>query len=210
MHLHACTRRLGIDLIGFVDNGDGRLDVMLRSPGLRPRHLMEIAPSMPKGVITRGLDVVFPGRFTVNGQEGVVRGGRRLDGMATRFQGVSAANDEGDENDNDEEDWDSLDQEEVEAMKDISSAFDIRDMDDVDIEQYPRFVVRNFGNLVGEGQRVDALLKLLLPASKVVYDKQQKDKEAAMVAAELREKRERLKQNKRRLDRKDGILLQYD
>jgi transcription-repair coupling factor (superfamily II helicase) len=37
MHLHACTRRLGIDLIGLVDNGDGRIDCVMRSPGLRPR-----------------------------------------------------------------------------------------------------------------------------------------------------------------------------
>lgn len=55
MHLHACTRRLGIDLIGLIDNGDGRIDCVMRSPGLRPRHMGIIVPMLPKGIPLRGL-----------------------------------------------------------------------------------------------------------------------------------------------------------
>jgi len=198
MHLHACTRRLGIDLIGLADNGEGRIDCILRSPGLRPRHIEEIAPSLPKGVMIKGLDAVFPPRFCRNGEEGEIRGGMRFNIQST-FIG---------EDEDDSDDWDALDQEETEAMEDISSAFDIREIDEVDIDKYPRFVIRNFGK-IAVGQRVDVLLKLLLGAAKVVYEKQEKEKEEAKVAAELREKRTQMKKTKLLMDKEDRILLDY-
>jgi hypothetical protein len=99
----------------------------------------------------------------------------------------------------DEEEWDAFDQEEVEAMKEISSAMLVRSLDDIEIEDYPRFVVKNF-HKINVGSRVDVLLKVLLPASKVVYEKQQADKEKAKVAAELREKRELMKQQLKEQD----------
>jgi transcription-repair coupling factor len=185
MHLHACTRILGIDLIGLIDNGDGGIDCVLRSPGLRPRHLATIIPTLPKGMPTKGLDVVFPDRFTITGEEVEVIGGTRVD-VNTLLQDPSL--------DDDAENWDALDQEEVEAMKQISSAHDVKSLNDVDIEQYPRFVVKDFGD---GPKAVDKLLKVLLPAAKVVYDKQEADKESAKIAAELRDKRESLQKRKK-------------
>ena len=191
MHLHACTRILGIDLIGLVDNGDGRIDCVLRSPGLRPRHLATIIPTLPNGMPTKGLDIVFPERFTITGDEVEVIGGTRVDVKAL-LQDPSL--------DEDAENWDALDQEEVEAMKQISSAHDVKSLNDVDIEQYPRFVVKDFGD---GPKAVDKLLKVLLPSAKVVYDKQASDKESAKIAAELRDKRETLQKRKKANDVSD-------
>ena len=201
MHLHACTRRLGIDLIGLVDMGEGRVDCVLRSPGLRPRHLELMATSLTGGALPRGLDAVFPPRFTISGEDGVIRGGQPI-----TPEGVFL---DSDGNEDDGDDWDSMDEEEVETMNEISSAFDITSMEDVDVEQYPRFVIRNFGKSK-EGQRVDILLKLLLSTAKVVYEVQERDKEEAKVAAELRSKREMMKQTKKAMDKDDRLLLEYN
>jgi hypothetical protein len=103
---------------------------------------------------------------------------------------------------------DALDQEEAEAMKEISSAFSVRDLDDVDLEQYPRLVIREVGE-IPEGQRVDSLLKHLLPAAKIVYETQERDKNKARVAAELRDKRENLKKSKQQLDHDETMRLGY-
>jgi len=84
-------------------------------------------------------------------------------------------------------------------MKEISSAVNVKNLEEVDLEQYPRFVIKNLG-AVKVGSRVDILLKALLPASKVVYENQQSDKEKARVAAELREKREMMKKVKKEND----------
>lgn len=97
----------------------------------------------------------------------------------------------------DEEEWDALDEEEVEAMKEISSAVSIKNLSEIEIHNYPRFVLKNMGKSIKEGSRVDALLKVLLPPSKVVFEKQQRDKEKAKVAAELREKRELIQKQKK-------------
>ena len=185
MHLHACTRRLGIDLVGLVDNGDGRIDCILRSPGLRPRHLAQIIPMLPRGVLTKGLDVVFPARFTISHEEEEIVGGKKVD-LDTLQQDPSM--------DEDAENWDAYDEEEVEAMKQISSAYNIRSLDEIDIEQYPRFVVKDFGE--ARKNAVDTLLKVLLPAAKVVYEKQEAEKEVAKVEAELRDKQELMKTRK--------------
>ena len=111
--------------------------------------------------------------------------------------------------DDDAEEWDSLDQEEVEAMKEISSALNVKSLDEVDLEQYPRFVVPNFGT-IREGHRVDALLKLLLPSAKIVFERQEEDKGKARAAAELREKRELLKKKKKELDNQEDRRLGYN
>ena len=86
-----------------------------------------------------------------------------------------------------------LDEEEVEAMKDITSVVNVKDMDDIDIEQYPRFVIRDFDETKG----VDRLLQLLLPIAKVVYEKQEDQAESARMAADLREKQETLRQRRK-------------
>ena len=112
---------------------------------------------------TKGLDVMFPGRFSSSENDIEIIGG----------QGINADNLlENKSHADDEEEWDALDQEEVEAMKEISSAMFVKSLDEIDIEDYPRFVVKNM-HKIKEGSRVDVLLKVLLPASKVVYEKQE-------------------------------------
>jgi transcription-repair coupling factor (superfamily II helicase) len=188
MHLHACTRRLGIDLIGLIDNGDGRIDCIMRSPGLRPRHWGMILPMLPKGVAPVGLDVVFPARFTGSGDEEEIQGGKLVN-LKALLEDPSL--------DEDTDRWDALDEEEVEAMKEIASAYDVSCMEDVDVEQHPRLVIKDFGT---EPKAVDRLLKVLLPVAKVVFSKQEQEKENAKVAAELREKRGLLHQRKKESD----------
>ena len=185
MHLHACTRRLGIDLIGLMDNGEGRIDCIMRSPGLRPRHWGIIVPLLPRGVPPKGLDVIFPSRFTISGDEEEFSGGKKLD-LKSLLEDPSL--------DEDAENWDALDEEEVEAMKEISSAYNVKSLDDVDVEMYPRFVIKEFG----EGPKaVDKLLRVLLPVAKVVLEKQEEEKDSAKAATELRERRELLQQRKK-------------
>jgi len=187
LHLHACTRILGIDLVGFVKTSKGTADCVLRSPGLRPRHWIHISKSLPKGIPTKGVDVVFPSRFTIMDEAEInVTGGKSID--VEQFQ-VENYEDEEDE-------WDALDQEEVEAMKEISSSMFVKSIGEVDIEDYPRFVVRNIHE-VKRGARIDILLRVLLPASKIVHEKEKSDKEKAKIATGLREKREIMKQQKK-------------
>ncbi|CAB9497711.1 Transcription-repair-coupling factor [Seminavis robusta] len=186
MHLHACTRRLGVDLAGLIlDEETGTQDCVLRSPGLRPRHWAKIVELMPNGVAPKGLNVVFPPRFTATGQEEESVGGKKVD-LKSLLSDASLSED------NDDDDWDSMDEEDVEAMKDISSAFSVMDMNDVDIEQYPRLVVKNLGQV--DARTIDKMLKVLLPLSRVVYEEQERDKERAKNAADLRDKRALLKQ----------------
>lgn len=204
MHLHACTRKLGIDLVGLVsfdvkeDEGGRRVDCVLRSPGLRPRHWGMIVSELPKKMPPKGLDVVFPGRFTLSGDEVDVVGGKKLD-MSTLV--VEDQND-----DREEEVWDAMDEEEIEAMKVITSAVNVKDMSEVDLEQYPRFVVKNFGSA---DRAVDRLLKLLLPVAKVVHENQAVQAENAQAAAALREKQETLKLRKQVNEAADARRLGY-
>lgn len=209
LHLHACSRILGIDLVGMrrdPDGGEeGAADCVLRSPGLRPRHWAHICKSLPRGVPTKGLDALFPARLVGSENDVEVVGGDKLD-LKELLEGgggngAASATDE-------EEEWDALDQEEVEAMKEISSALKVRSMDEVDVEQYPRFAVRNF-HKIKQGARVDALLKVLLPAAKVVYQKQVDDKEKARVATELREKRELMKRQQKEAQAMEAKRLGY-
>lgn len=185
LHLHACTRTLGIDLVGLVRNADGTKDCVLRSPGLRPRHWAYISQQLPKNVPTKGIDVIFPARLARTQKDVVMEGGQPIDLSILQPK-----------HEDEDEEWDALDEEEVEAMKEISSAMFVKSLDEVDLEEYPRFVVRNMGK-IKKGFRVDALLKVLLPASRVVNAKQTADKEKAKVAAELREKRESIKKQKK-------------
>jgi len=195
MHLHACTRRLGIDLVGVVeDKKTGTKNCVLRSPGLRPRHWETITANLPNEGAPKGLDIVFPHRFTVSGKEETIVGGRK----ANLKRVIAEETDE-----REDQAWDAMDQEEVEAMKEISSAVSVKNLADVDLEQYPRLVIRNF---VDDEKGVERLLKFLLPVSKVVFEAQQNQAEQARAASQLREKQKQLreKQNimeKERLNR---------
>lgn len=131
-------------------------------------------------------------RFTKSGEEEEIVGGKRLD-LKTLLDDPSL--------DTDSDNWDALDEEEVEAMKEISSAYNVKSLDEIDIEQYPRFVIKDFGT---GPKAVDRLLKVLLPYAKVVHEKQEGDKDSARVAAELRDKQELLRQRKKKNDSFDA------
>ncbi len=194
LHLHACTRKVGIDLVGLMDNGDGRIDCILRSPGLRPRHWGIIVPLLNRSIPPKGLDVIFPARFTLSGEEQEIVGGQKVD-LKELLEDPTA--------DDDADNWDSLDQEEVEAFKEISSAYTVKSLAEVDIDMYPRFVVKNFS----QTKCVDQLLQLLLPVAKAVSEKQEAEKDAAKAAAQLREKRELLQQRQKLNDSKERYLV---
>mmetsp|Transcript_62610 Transcript_62610/g.70003 ORF Transcript_62610/g.70003 Transcript_62610/m.70003 type:complete len:1159 (+) Transcript_62610:97-3573(+) len=192
MHLHACTRRLGIDVIGLVENGDGRIDCIMRSTGLRPRHWGMILPLLRNGVSPKGLNVAFPARFTMSGDNEEVQGGKRID-LKKLLEDPNL--------DEDSDRWDSLDEEEVEGMKEIASAYKIKNMKEIDIELHPRFVMKNFGT---GPKAVDKLLKVLLPIAKTVFQQQEKEKENAKQAVELRNKRQLVDQRKKEGEKREN------
>jgi hypothetical protein len=109
LHLHACTRILGIDEIHLDDNTG---DAILRAPGLRPRHWREIRAELKAtGVkIGKSLEAVFP---------------------------VNTMAEEGEDEVEEEDGWDELDEEETrdtdgEAIEEGSwenaAAFVVRDV----------------------------------------------------------------------------------
>ena len=205
MHLHACTRRLGIDLVGLIvvgvtKDGDDVVDCVLRSPGLRPRHLATIVPSLPRKVLPAGLDVIFPARFAVAGMDKQISSGQKVDWNALMAE-------ESAHEDRDDEEWDSMDREELEAMKDISSSVAVKHLDEVDLDQYPRFVLKNFG--ASTPKATDRLLKALLPLSKIVSEKQEKEAEQVKSAAVLREKQEAMKNRKKIAEGMGGKRMGY-
>lgn len=197
LHLHTCLRQLGIDVVG-IDKATG--DCILRSPGLRPRHWAMICTQLPKQSPPKGLDVIFPARFVFSEEDTEIVGGQKIDLEALLTNPKYS---------DDDEEWDALDEEEVEAMKEISSAANIKSLSEIDVSNYPRFVVKKLGKNVKRGARVDALLKVLLPSSKVVFQKQQRDKEKAKVAAELREKRELIAKQKKEQEKLSSRRMGY-
>ena len=196
LHLHTCFRQLGMDIVGLDDSGD----CILRAPGLRPRHWALICSQLPREAPPKGLDVVFPGRFCFSDKDSEVVGGKKID-LEELLTNPNYSDDD--------EEWDALDEEEVEAMKEISSAVNVKDLSEIDINTYPRFVVKKLAKSVDEGSRVDVLLKVLLPPSKVVFEKQERDKEKAKVAAELREKRELIQKQKKEQDKLNARRIGY-
>lgn len=158
-----------------------------------------ICSQLPKGAPPKGLNVVFPARFSFREDDLLIVGGKKLD-VNELLPNPNYGEDE--------EEWDALDEEEVEAMKEISSALNIKSLDEIEIQNYPRLVVPNLGS-AKQGARVDALLKVLLPPSKVVFNKQQRDKEKAKVAAELREKRELIQKQKKEQEKLGARRMGY-
>jgi len=201
LHLHACTRTLGIDLVAAQStDDDGNFDAVLRCAGLRPRHYLKICQLLPKSIPTKGLDVIFPSRYTVNPDEGKdvhILGGTKIDASHLLLLDQTTAPNNNNNDQDLDDDWDAGDEEEVDTQnQNVQSATFVRALDEIRIDEYPRFLVRGLSG-VDAGKRVDALLRVLLPASKVVYDRQQEDKEKAKVAAELKEKRQAMKKTKK-------------
>ena len=156
-----------------------------------------ICSQLPKRAPPKGLDVIFPARFSFSEDDTEITGGKKID-----LQELLTNQKYSD----DDEEWDALDEEEVEAMKEISSAANIKSLSEIEVHSYPRFVVKKIGK---NGSRVDALLKVLLPPSKVVFQKQQSDKEKAKVAAELREKRELIAKTKKENEKLSSRRMGY-
>jgi len=190
LHLHACTRTLGIDLIAVEDNPDGSFNGILRCAGLRPRPWLKIRQLLPKKTSIRGLDVIFPPQYHRDGDKEVyLVGGKPINTTELLI--------EGDSKEDKEDDWDEADEEEVRTQsQDVQSVAFVKTLAEINIAEYPRFCVKNLSG-VAEGSRVDALLRVLLPISKIVYDRQQEDKQKAQVAAELKEKRMAMKKQKK-------------
>ena len=145
-------------------------------------------------------DVIFPARFSFSEDDTEITGGQKVD-LQELLSNPKYSDDD--------EEWDALDEEEVEAMKEISSAQNIKKLSEIEVHNYPRFIVRELGKSIKKGSRVDALLRVLLPPSKVVFQKQQRDKEKAKVAAELREKRELISKQKREQEKLSSRRIGY-
>ena len=96
---------------------------------------------------------------------------------------------------------------EIEAMKDISSAVNVKSMEEVDLEQYPRFIIKDFG--LDDNKAVDRVLKMLLPIAKIVYEKQEQQAEEARIAADLREKQQMLRIRKKQNDAHQAQRMGY-
>lgn len=187
LHLHACTRILGIDLIG-LDKNDG----LLRCPGLRPRIWSTLVKALPNGAPPRGLTAKFPPRFSrTNSDEDFEISLEEL----TNYNALNGSDED--------EDWDEFDDEEVEAMKDITSAANVKSLDEANVYDYPRFIVRGLKD-IPRGQKVDVLLKCLLPMAKIVLANQEADKERARIAVEVRDKREAMRKARKGVKTKQG------
>jgi len=169
---------MGVDLVG-IDGDDG----VLRCPGLRPRMWFAILEGLPLGLPPKGVSAKFPPRFA------------RHDVGNADFEitldDLSAMSGNGDE-----DDWDEYDDEEVEAMKDITSAASAKSLDEANVYEYPRFIIKDLKK-AKRGEKVDILLRALLPMSKIVFANQEADKERARIAVEVRDKREAMKKAKK-------------
>jgi len=162
LHLHVCTRQLGIDLAGSITSKEtGSKDFVLRSPGIRVRHWARICSSLPRKQGPKGLDLVVPARFSSSSDtEIMIEGGTKVNWKEL----LKLDEDDDDEMEN------NADEEEVEAMKIISSASSVIKVSEEDVNDFSYFVITGLGS-VKRGARVDAILKVLLPVVKIVAKK---------------------------------------
>ena len=145
---------------------------------------------------------MFPARFSLKGETIEINSGDKLD-LRQLLEDESLSEDREDE------DWEAIDQEEAEAMNDIHSAVKVKDLAEVDVEHYPRLVVRNFGI---KSNSVDLLLQMLLPIAKIVGDVETMQVENAKTAAALREKEHHVRQQQKLRARQaeDKLRLMFD
>ena len=68
-----------------------------------------------------GLNICFPARFLMTGEEQELLGGKKLD-LKSLLTDSSL--------DDDQDEWDLLDQEEIEVMEEISSAYNVKSLDE--------------------------------------------------------------------------------
>ena len=140
LHLHACTRTLGIDLVAAQStDDDGNFDAVLRCAGLRPRHYLKICQLLPKSIPTKGLDVIFPSRYTVNPDEGKdvhILGGTKIDASHLLLLDQTTAPNNNKNSDQDlDDDWDAGDEEEVDTQnQNVQSATFVRALDEIRID----------------------------------------------------------------------------
>lgn len=180
LHLHVVLRQLGIDLVGLVPSKNNRLDGVLRSAGLRPRHWARICASLPKKLSPKGVAVVFPARYADGKRDLLALPGSPFD--------ANLVPEEDDDRDAADDRWG----EEVLGEVDRACLLEGGVLDGALFRDFPRIVLPDLGARP-EGTRAALVLKLLLPAVKVVAKKQKQDKEKAKLAAEIRDKRENMK-----------------
>jgi len=218
MHLQASCRRLGIDVVGTLD-GDN--DLYLRSPGLRPRHMQQILKLLGNK-IPKGIQVVFPSRMTnrnsdddaddvtTNPEEGNKKKNAFDLKSLLMDESLKDASDDDDEENNDDEDWDAVDQEEATAIKEMASAMQITHLNSETLNAHPHFRITNLLSQVPEGQqRLTYVLQQLLPLARVVFEQQEDDKRQAQLAAELRDKRQMVKEKQKQLKKKNDTRMGY-
>lgn len=219
LHLQACCRRLGIDVVGLL-NGE---DLYLRSPGLRPRHMKQIVKLLGKKT-PRGFQVVFPSRMmnrNADDEDDVSMDEQEKDNkydlkslLSDRTMEDYESNyreQQADIDGDDDEDWDAVDKEEANALKDIASAMQITKLTPDILDDKPHFVLANF---TSSTDPLTTVLQPLLPLSKIVYEQQENDKRQAQLATELREKRNLVKEKQKAMrkinDKRMGFAVEMD
>ena len=205
LHLHSCTRILGIDIVGkpTPKKEDENEVILLRAPGLRPRHWAMICQSF-NATSPPGLNVHFPKRFTgTYSKDVVIRGNKKVNVQTLIDLGSfsTTASTTIDTTDpmsilEDDDDWDAYDREEQEDNRAISSVSKVTSIDDAkDMKTYARIVIP----LPKKKQvnEIDAILQRLLPVVQVMTKSIEGHKEKAKAAYELKEKREAIKEKKK-------------
>ena len=178
LHLHSCTRLLGIDSVTLDDENGAAI---LRAPGLRPRHWRMIEDIIKgnggraKAGISTNFQAYFPPRMLANDEKESEEKANE-DAAADDFtENLSSMMDKGY--------WDEYDEEEnYEGDNDSMTKFLERD----EQLQIPSFTIKGIKN-TEEGKRADALLKILLPVANLVLCKQKEDAAATLKMVEAKE-----------------------
>jgi len=182
LHLHACTRLLGIDKVRLDKDGTA----VLRAPGMRPRHWRMIEEEIKakggrsKTGVKKKVKVYFPERM---------KEAERREENAEAIIGGEVEKNEGDGPMEDE--WeDGIEEDEQDG--DSSGMRKFLAMGDDD--EIPGLRIEGVGDLP-VGERAEGLLKLLLPLAKIVKERTKEDDLRTMEQVEKRERREQWENN---------------
>ncbi|GMI16650.1 hypothetical protein TrLO_g6298 [Triparma laevis f. longispina] len=163
LHLHSCTRNLGVDEVHRGEEGR----VILRSPSLRPRHWKIMSA---KGGF-EGVEAVFPDFMLGEKKEGEDEGGEG-GWQAERKKGEEG---EEKEEEDDEDDDDTI----YESLSALAEG---------NWKESPYFLVDTSDDLL-DTEIVDEVLKKILPVVAFVNKRAEKDKKTAIDLEEKRKKK---------------------
>lgn len=163
LHLHSCTRNLGVDEVHRDEEGR----VILRSPSLRPRHWKIMSA---KGGF-EGVEAVFPDFMLGEKKEGEDEGGEG-GWQAERKKGEEG---EEKEEEDDEDDDDTI----YESLSALAEG---------NWKESPYFLVDTSDDLL-DTEIVDEVLKKILPVVAFVNKRAEKDKKTAIDLEEKRKKK---------------------